>query len=73
MSFFNSNLFSLVGLNYSPDQGTYFKMVENWAKAEGIKIPLDQLHQKAAQWERGNNSQSGRTALQFINDLIGKN
>ncbi len=48
-------------------------MVESWAKAEGIKMPLDQLHLRAAQWERANNSRSGRTARQFINDLLGKN
>ncbi len=67
-----SDRFGLVISFYSPDQETYFKMVESWAKAEGIKMPLDQLHLKAAQWERVNNSRSGRTARQFINDLLGK-
>ncbi len=67
-----SDRFGLVISFYSPDQETYFRMVESWAKAEGIKMPLDQLHLKAAQWERANNSRSGRTARQFINDLLGK-
>jgi predicted AAA+ superfamily ATPase len=67
-----SDRFGLVVSFYSPDQETYFRMVESWAKAEGIKIPLDQLHLKAAQWERANNSRSGRTARQFINDLQGR-
>jgi predicted AAA+ superfamily ATPase len=67
-----SDRFGLVVSFYSPDQETYFKMVESWAKAEGIKMPLDQLHLKAAQWERTNNSRSGRTARQFINDILGK-
>ncbi len=67
-----SDRFGLVISFYSPDQETYFKMVDSWAKAEGIKIPVDQLHLKAAQWERANNSRSGRTARQFINDLQGR-
>jgi hypothetical protein len=67
-----SDRFGLVVSFYSPDQETYFKMVESWAKVEGIKMPLDQLHLKAAQWERANNSRSGRTARQFINDLQGR-
>jgi hypothetical protein len=67
-----SDRFGLVVSFYSPDQETYFRMVESWAKAEGIKMPLDQLHLKAAQWERANNSRSGRTARQFINDLQGR-
>jgi predicted AAA+ superfamily ATPase len=67
-----SDRFGLVVSFYSPDQETYFKMVDSWAKAEGIKMPLDQLHLKAAQWERANNSRSGRTARQFINDLQGR-
>lgn len=67
-----SDRFGLVVSFYSPDQETYFKMVDSWAKAEGIKMPIDQLHLKAAQWERANNSRSGRTARQLINDLMGK-
>jgi predicted AAA+ superfamily ATPase len=47
-------------------------MVDNWAKVEGIKIPMEELHRRAALWERTNNVRSGRTARQFINDLKGK-
>ena len=67
-----SDRFGLVISYYSPDQETYFKMVESWAKVEGLKIPTEELHRRAALWERTNNVRSGRTARQFINDLKGK-
>jgi uncharacterized protein len=64
--------FGLVISFYTPDQETYFKMVESWAKAEGIKMKPQELHARAVQWEKSNNVRSGRTARQFINDLKGK-
>jgi predicted AAA+ superfamily ATPase len=64
--------FGLVISFYTPDQETYFKMVDSWAKAEGIKIKPEELHARAVQWEKSNNVRSGRTARQFINDLKGK-
>lgn len=67
-----SDRFGLVISFYSPDQATYLKMVEGWAKAEGIKMPQAELHARALQWEKANNVRSGRTARQFINDLKGK-
>jgi predicted AAA+ superfamily ATPase len=67
-----SDRFGLVISFYSPDQPTYLKMVENWAKVEGIKMPAEELRLKALQWSRFNNGRSGRTARQFINDLKGK-
>ncbi|SRR5579871_3362550 len=67
-----SDRFGLVISFYAPDQETYFKMVDNWAKVEGLKLPAEELHRRAALWERTNNVRSGRTARQFINDLKGK-
>lgn len=67
-----SDRFGLVVSFYSPDQETYLRMVENWARAEGIRMPLPELHRRAVQWEKSNNVRSGRTARQFINDLKGK-
>ncbi len=64
--------FGLVISFYAPDQETYFKMVDSWAKAEGIKMKPQELHARAVQWEKSNNVRSGRTARQFINDLKGK-
>lgn len=67
-----SDRFGLVVSFYSPDQDTYLKMVDSWAKFEGIKMPPGELHARALQWEKANNVRSGRTARQFINDLKGK-
>ncbi len=64
--------FGLVISFYTPDQETYFKMVDSWAKMEGIKMKSQELHARAIQWEKSNNVRSGRTARQFINDLKGK-
>ncbi len=67
-----SDRFGLVISFYSPDQDTYLKMVDNWAKVEKIKMSAEELHRRALQWEKANNVRSGRTARQFINDLKGK-
>ncbi|HUO58734.1 MAG TPA: DUF815 domain-containing protein, partial [bacterium] len=67
-----SDRFGLVVSFYTPNQETYLRMVESWARFEGIKIPLKELHSEALKWEKANNIRSGRTARQFINDLKGK-
>ena len=64
--------FGLVVSFYTPDQETFLKMVEAWAKTEGLKTPLFELHLKALQWAGFNNGRSGRAARQFIKDLKGK-
>lgn len=64
--------FGLVVSFYTPDQDTYLKIVDSWAKVEGIRMPAAELHVRALQWEKANNVRSGRTARQFINDLKGK-
>jgi len=67
-----SDRFGLVVSFYSPDQETYLRIVDSWAKFEGIRMPAPELHARALQWEKANNVRSGRTARQFINDLKGK-
>jgi predicted AAA+ superfamily ATPase len=67
-----SDRFGLVISFYSPDQDTFLRMVENWAKVEGIKMASGELRARAIQWEKANNVRSGRTARQFINDLMGR-
>jgi predicted AAA+ superfamily ATPase len=64
--------FGLVISFYTPDQETFLRMVDSWAKVEGIKAPAPEIHLKALQWSRFNNGRSGRTARQFIKDLKGK-
>jgi predicted AAA+ superfamily ATPase len=67
-----SDRFGLVVSFYTPDQETYLKIVDSWAKAEGIPMSASELHHQALQWEKSNNVRSGRTARQFINHLKGK-
>jgi predicted AAA+ superfamily ATPase len=67
-----SDRFGLVISFLSPNQDVYLKIVENWAKVEGIHLPAEELRLKSLQWSRFNNGRSGRTARQFINDLKGK-
>ena len=67
-----SDRFGLVVSFYTPNQETYLKIVESWAKVEGLKLPAEELKAKALLWARQNNGPSGRTAKQFINDLKGR-
>ncbi len=67
-----SDRFGLVVSFYTPDQETYLKIVESWARFEGIKLPKVELHSRALKWEKANHVRSGRTARQFIYDLKGK-
>ncbi|MEL7566933.1 MAG: ATP-binding protein [Dehalobacterium sp.] len=53
----------------SPDQEEYLKIVVGLAEQNGLDIPLNELREKALQWERWHNGRSGRTAKQFINSL----
>lgn len=53
----------------SPDQDEYLKIVEGLAKKSGLRIPLNELQERALQWERWHNGRSGRTAKQFIQSL----
>jgi predicted AAA+ superfamily ATPase len=64
--------FGLVVSFYSPDQDTYLKMVESWARTEGVRASTKDLRAKALLWARQNNGPSGRTARQFVNDLKGR-
>lgn len=53
----------------SPDQEEYLRIVAGLAEKNGLNIPLDELRERALQWERWHNGRSGRTAKQFINSL----
>jgi predicted AAA+ superfamily ATPase len=67
-----SDRFGLVISFYTPNQETYLKIVDQWAKTMGVRLPAEELHAQAIFWARQNNSPSGRTARQFINDLKGR-
>lgn len=56
----------------SPDQDQYLEIVEGLAKQEGLDIELELLREKALKWALWHNGRSGRTARQFVDDLIGR-
>lgn len=60
-------------INYStPDREEFYEIVRTLAKKEGITMDEKQLLLKANQWELRHGGVSGRTARQFVNDLIGQ-
>lgn len=67
-----SDRFGTTVLFVSPDQDLYLNIVESLARRRGIDIPADNLRVRALEWERWNNSRSGRTARQFVDQLVGQ-
>lgn len=53
-----------------PDQEEYLAIVDYLADKAGIRLPLDELHRQALQWELAQNGRSGRAANQFIQNLL---
>lgn len=53
----------------APDQKKYLAMVENLVKIRGLKLPREELHERALAWERRISARSGRTARQFVDEL----
>lgn len=56
----------------APDKKEFQKIVKSLAARNGIALEEGDLLLKAGQWELGHGGRSGRTAQQFINDLLGK-
>lgn len=56
----------------APDKKEYQKIVKSLAEKNGIALEEKELLLKAGQWELSHGGRSGRTAQQFINDLLGK-
>lgn len=54
------------------DQPTYFAMVEGYAKALGLAVPVEELQAQAKEWSVTRGGRSGRVAWQFIQDLAGR-
>lgn len=64
--------FGLVVTFLRPDQKTYLEIVKGLAEKEGISLETEELETLALRWEMLNNGRSGRTAKQFIQDLLGR-
>ena len=54
------------------DQDTYFAMIEGYAGAYGLGVPVEQLHHEANEWSITRGARSGRVAWQYIQDLAGR-
>ncbi len=67
-----SDRFGITVVYLSPDQEKYLDIVEGIAESKGINIEPKQLREMALKWELWHNSRSGRTAKQFVEDLLGK-
>lgn len=55
----------------SPEKKEFQEIVRTLAARSGVKLPEEQLLQKANQWELSHGGLSGRTAQQFIDYLLG--
>ena len=53
----------------APDQRRYLEIVAGLVEERGIKIPVEELRERALLWDRWHAGRSGRTARQFVDDL----
>lgn len=65
-----SERFGLTLMYNSPAQEEYLKIVRELAKQEDILLDQESLEARALEWSRWNNGRSGRTARQFIDQLL---
>lgn len=53
----------------APDQQRYLEIVEGLAKERGMEVSVEELRERALQWDRWHAGRSGRTARQFVDEL----
>jgi predicted AAA+ superfamily ATPase len=53
----------------TPDQQRYLEIVAGLARRRGIKMPEEELRERAVLWDRWHAGRSGRTARQFVDEL----
>jgi uncharacterized protein len=53
----------------APDQKRYLDIVSGLAREREIKIPAEELEERALLWDRWHAGRSGRTARQFVDEL----
>jgi len=68
-----SERFGLTLMFSNPAQDEYLKIVKGLAAQENINLKKDELEKRALQWSRWNNGRSGRSARQFIDQLLKEN
>lgn len=62
--------FGLTLMFNNPSKSEYLKIVKELAAKEGLDIEAEILKKKALEWSKWNNGRSGRSARQFINQLL---
>ncbi len=62
--------FGLTLMYNTPAQEEYLKIVREIADQENIKIDENELENRALEWSKWNNGRSGRSARQFIDELL---
>ena len=67
-----SDRFGLIITFMTPNQQQYLAIVSGLAEQAGLKIEPEELRQRALRWELSHSGRSGRTARQFIDQLIGE-
>jgi len=65
-----SERFGLTLMYNNPSQAEYLTIVNELAAQAGLKIKKEVLKRKALQWSKWNNGRSGRSARQFIDQLL---
>ncbi len=65
-----SERFGLTLMYNNPSQAEYLTIVEELASQAGLQIRKESLQRKALQWSKWNNGRSGRSAKQFIDQLL---
>jgi predicted AAA+ superfamily ATPase len=53
----------------APNQREYLEIVSGLARERGLKLPDEELRERALLWERWHAGRSGRTARQFIDEM----
>jgi len=53
----------------TPDQQGYLEIATGLARRRGIRIPDEELRERAVLWDRWHAGRSGRTARQFVDEL----
>lgn len=67
-----SDRFGITLVFAAPDQEQYLQIVEHLARQNNISLSADELNRQALRWAMWHNCRSGRTASQFIRDLLGQ-
>jgi uncharacterized protein len=62
--------FGLTVIFPAPDQERYLTIVLALARGAGIELPDEEVRQRAVKWTLWHNGRSGRTARQFVDDLL---